>query len=63
MDEVFKIADDITVFRDGKHVATLPASRATRNSLISMMVGRELTNLFPKEERGDRRSRAVGRAT
>jgi inositol transport system ATP-binding protein len=50
MDEVFKIADDITVFRDGKHIATLPASQTTRNSLISMMVGRELTNLFPKEE-------------
>jgi inositol transport system ATP-binding protein len=50
MDEVFKIADDITVFRDGKHISTLPASQTTRNSLISMMVGRELTNLFPKEE-------------
>jgi inositol transport system ATP-binding protein len=50
MDEVFKIADDITVFRDGKHIATLPASQTTRNSLISMMVGRELTDLFPKEE-------------
>ena len=50
MDEVFKIADDITVFRDGKHIATLPSGQTTRNSLISMMVGRELTNLFPKEE-------------
>jgi inositol transport system ATP-binding protein len=50
MDEVFKIADEITVFRDGKHVATVPAADTNRNSLISMMVGRELTNLFPKED-------------
>ncbi len=50
MDEVFKIADEVTVFRDGKHVATVKAAETTRNSLISMMVGRELTNLFPKEE-------------
>lgn len=48
MDEVFKISDDITVFRDGKHVATKPASELDRDKLITMMVGRELTNLFPK---------------
>lgn len=48
MDEVFKISDDITVFRDGKHVATRPASDLDRDQLITMMVGRELTNLFPK---------------
>ncbi len=50
LDEVFKIADEITVFRDGKHVATVPTAETTRDSLISMMVGRELTNLFPKEQ-------------
>ncbi len=50
MDEVFQIADDITVFRDGRHIATVPASQTDRNSLIAMMVGRELTNLFPKED-------------
>lgn len=50
MDEVFQIADDITVFRDGRHISTLPAAQTNRNQLISMMVGRELTNLFPKEE-------------
>lgn len=50
LDEVFKIADEITVFRDGKHVATVSAAETTRDSLISMMVGRELTNLFPKEQ-------------
>ncbi len=50
MDEVFQIADDITVFRDGRHIATVPAAATDRNSLIAMMVGRELTNLFPKED-------------
>ena len=50
MDEVFKIADTVTVFRDGKHVATLPAAELDRQKLITLMVGRELTHLFPKEE-------------
>jgi inositol transport system ATP-binding protein len=49
MDEVFQIADDITVLRDGKHIATVLASETDRDRLISMMVGRELTELFPKE--------------
>jgi inositol transport system ATP-binding protein len=49
MDEVFKIADKVTVFRDGKHVATLPASELDRKKLITLMVGRELTQMFPKE--------------
>ncbi len=50
MDEVFAISDEITVFRDGTWVATEPASKMDRNSLISLMVGRELTQLFPKSE-------------
>ncbi len=50
MDEVFQIADDITVFRDGRHIATVPASKTDKNHLIAMMVGRELTNIFPKED-------------
>lgn len=50
MEEVFKISDDITVFRDGKHVATLPAAELNRDKLITLMVGRELTQMFPKLE-------------
>jgi inositol transport system ATP-binding protein len=50
MDEVFKISDDITVFRDGKHVASMPASELDRDKLITLMVGRELTQMFPKLE-------------
>jgi inositol transport system ATP-binding protein len=50
MDEVFKIADWVTVFRDGRHVSTLPAAELDRPKLITLMVGRELTHMFPKEE-------------
>lgn len=50
MDEVFKIVDYVTVFRDGKLVTTLPASELNRDKLIALMVGRELTNMFPKLE-------------
>src|SRR5215216_1748019 len=49
MDEVFQIADEITVLRDGKHIATVPASQTNKIRLITMMVGRELTEMFPKE--------------
>ncbi len=48
MDEVFKISDEVTVFRDGKLVGTKPASQMDSAGLIRMMVGRELTHLFPK---------------
>jgi len=49
LDEVFKISDYVTVFRDGKLVKMLPAAELDRNKLINLMVGRELTHLFPKE--------------
>jgi inositol transport system ATP-binding protein len=50
MDEVFRISDEVTVFRDGKHVATVPAGELDRQKLITLMVGRELTHMFPKED-------------
>jgi len=50
MDEVFAISDELTVFRDGTWVATEPAAKMDRNGLIALMVGRELTHLFPKSE-------------
>jgi len=49
MDEIFRIADELTVFRDGKWVTTQPASEMTAQSLITAMVGRELIHMFPKE--------------
>jgi inositol transport system ATP-binding protein len=49
INEVFRIADEITVLRDGQVVGSDEASRFDRNRLIAVMVGRELTRLFPKE--------------
>ena len=48
MDEVFQIADEVTVLRDGSYVDTRAASEIDKAGLISMMVGRELTSVFPK---------------
>lgn len=50
MDEIFKIADDITVLRDGTFVNTWPAKDINNDILIKSMVGRELKEIFPKEE-------------
>lgn len=49
MDEVFKIADDITVFRDGKSICTKRAEDFSVSEVISTMVGREIENVYPKE--------------
>lgn len=49
MDEVFKIADEITVLRDGTFICTEPASAMTHNKLVEKMVGRELNQVFQKE--------------
>ncbi|MEB6533569.1 sugar ABC transporter ATP-binding protein [Pantoea stewartii] len=48
MDEIFAITDEISVFRDGSWVGSDSTSAFTRQSLITKMVGRELTQLFPK---------------
>lgn len=48
MSELFEIADELTVFRDGKYIDTVAASDVTRDDIIRMMVGREITDMFPK---------------
>lgn len=48
LDEVFNLADNVTVLRDGKHVATQPVADVSREKLISLMVGRELGQEYPK---------------
>lgn len=50
MDEIFQIADTITVLRDGRHITTKPASELNRAQLISLMVGRELAEDFPQRK-------------
>ena len=49
MNELFEIADEFSVFRDGKYIATCAATDVTRDDIIQMMVGREITQMFPKE--------------
>jgi ABC-type sugar transport system ATPase subunit len=50
LDEVLSIADRITVFRDGKVVATRETKDLPPEELIRLIVGRELKTIFPKEE-------------
>jgi rhamnose transport system ATP-binding protein len=48
LEEVTTIADRITVLRDGETAGTLPRAAASASALVAMMVGRELTTMFPK---------------
>jgi ribose transport system ATP-binding protein len=47
MEEIFKIADRVTVMRDGKFITTLKVGETTRRELVNYMVGRELKEVFP----------------
>jgi len=48
LDEVFAVADRITVLRDGQSIITLDASQTNKTDIIRQMVGREITQLFPR---------------
>jgi ABC-type sugar transport system ATPase subunit len=48
LDEVFEMSDRITVLRDGKTVGTQNAADLTKNKVISLMVGREVGDIFPQ---------------
>ena len=56
LDEIFAIADRVTILRDGANVGERPIGELTRRTMIEMMVGRELTNEFPA------RTAAIGEA-
>ena len=49
LDEIFEIADRVTVLRDGEHVGTRNIEELTRDSMIELMVGRSIENEYPKE--------------
>ena len=49
MDEILRIADEVTIMRDGQYIGTWPADELTTDSIITKMVGRELTNLYPEK--------------
>ncbi len=47
-DEVFELCDTVTVLRDGDYVDTVPIADTTVDAMVSLMVGREVSDLFPK---------------
>ena len=51
LDEVLAIADSVTVLRDGQTISTDPSGHLTEYDIVSKMVGRELTEFYPYEER------------
>ncbi|MBO0904224.1 ATP-binding cassette domain-containing protein [Jiella sonneratiae] len=50
LDEVLDLVDRLTVLRDGKLIATRNVGETSRGEIIRMMVGREISQLYPKEE-------------
>ena len=48
MEEIFEICDTISIFRDGQYIGTKPLAETNKNELVSMMVGHEVLNIFPK---------------
>jgi ABC-type sugar transport system ATPase subunit len=50
MEEIFDIGDNVTVLRDGIYVGQWPIGELDSSKLIEYMVGRTITNLFPKED-------------
>ena len=48
MEEIFQLADTVTVLRDGRHVSTEPVAETSRDKLIRQMVGREVLVQRPK---------------
>jgi inositol transport system ATP-binding protein len=48
MDEIFRISDTITVLRDGQYIETRPAKELDHDTLVKLMVGRKISELFPK---------------
>ncbi len=47
LEEIFDLCNNVTVLRDGQHIATLPVSSVTQDELVSLMVGRTVTREYP----------------
>lgn len=50
MDEIFRISDAITVLRDGQYIETRSAKELDHDTLVRLMVGRKISEMFPKRE-------------
>jgi ABC-type sugar transport system ATPase subunit len=62
LDEIFQLAERVTVLRDGAHISTQPIQAISRDSLIEDMIGRKLTSVFPPrvDKRGEEILRVEG---
>ena len=50
LEEVFRICDSVTVFRDGQFISRHATSEITQSQLVSLMVGREMKDIYPKQQ-------------
>jgi D-xylose transport system ATP-binding protein len=50
LDEIERVCDTVSVIRDGRHIATRPMAELDVDSIIALMVGRQLDNLYPRVE-------------
>jgi rhamnose transport system ATP-binding protein len=50
LEEIAMVADRVTVLRDGQSIATRPMAEVNRTELIRLMVGREISAIFPKRD-------------
>ncbi len=62
LEEIFQIADRVTVFKDGQHVVTTNIGNVDREKLISYMVGRDLKDIFPPKRPLDPAAKVVLKA-
>jgi ribose transport system ATP-binding protein len=52
LEEVFELCDRVTVFRDGKLISSTPVSETNTSNVVTDMVGRSITTLFPRTHSG-----------
>ncbi len=48
MREIFELADEVTVLKDGRYVATRPVAEVSMDELVRLMIGRDLKDVYPK---------------
>jgi ribose transport system ATP-binding protein len=55
LEEIFEISDRVTILRDGRHIATKPTADLDHNQIVSLMVGREVEDIYhySQTERGE----------
>lgn len=62
LEEIFQIADRVTVFKDGQHVVTTDIANVNPDRLIAYMVGRDLRDIFPVKRKTDVPAKVVLKA-